>query len=61
MAAFRYKALNGDGKLVKGVLEGDSDRQIRGVLRQRQLRPIEVEAANDALQTGRKVDRKSVV
>ena len=55
MAAFRYKALNGDGKLVKGVLEGDSDRQIRGVLRQRQLRPIEVEAAHDALQTGRKV------
>ena len=55
MAAFRFKALNGDGKLIKGILEGDSDRQIRGVLRQRQLRPIEVEAANDALQTGRKV------
>jgi len=55
MAAFRYKALDGDGKLVKGVLEGDSDRQIRVVLRQRQLRPIEVEAANDAMQTGRNV------
>ncbi len=55
MAAFRYKALNGEGKLVKGVLEGDSDRQIRGVLRQRQLRPVEVEAANDALRTDRKL------
>ena len=55
MAAFRYKALNGEGKLVKGVLEGDSDRQIRGVLRQRQLRPIEVEAANDALRSDRKL------
>ena len=55
MAAFRYKALNGEGKLVKGVLEGDSDRQIRGVLRQRQLRPVEVEAANDALRSDRKL------
>jgi len=55
MGAFRYKALNGDGKLIKGVMEGDSDRQIRGVLRQRQLRPVEVEAANEALQAGRRL------
>jgi len=53
MTAFRYKALNPEGKLVKGILEGDSDRQIRGVLRQRQLRPVEVQAANDAPTTGR--------
>ena len=45
MTAFRYKALNGDGKLVKGVLEGDSDRQVRGTLRQRHLRPVEVAEA----------------
>ena len=42
MTAFRYKALNDEGKLVKGVLEGDSDRQVRGTLRQRHLRPVEV-------------------
>jgi general secretion pathway protein F len=42
MPAFRYQALNSDGKLVKGVLEGDSDRQVRSVLRQKQLRPLEI-------------------
>ena len=47
MTAFHYKALNDQGKLVKGVLEGDSDRQVLGALRQRHLRPIEVVVATD--------------
>ena len=47
MTAFRYKALNDEGKLVKGVLEGDSDRQVRGTLRQRHLRPVEVAEATN--------------
>ena len=51
MAAFRYKALNADGKLVKGVLEGDSDRQVRSVLRQKQLRPVEIAVAMSATGT----------
>ncbi len=51
MTAFRYKALNANGKLVKGVLEGDSDRQGRGTLRQRHLRPVEVAAATSGIQT----------
>jgi general secretion pathway protein F len=45
MAAYRYKALDTSGKLVKGVLEGDSERQIRAQLRTKSLRPIEVAAA----------------
>jgi general secretion pathway protein F len=45
MTAFRYQALNAEGKLVKGVLEGDSDRQVRSVLRQKQLRPVEIALA----------------
>ena len=49
MTAFRYKALNQEGKLVKGVLEGDSDRQVRGTLRQRHLRPVEVAEAAESL------------
>jgi len=49
MTAFRYKALNSEGKLVKGVLEGDSDRQVRGTLRQRHLRPVEVAEAAESL------------
>lgn len=48
MTAYRYRALNSEGKLVSGVLEGDSDRQIRGLLRQRQLRPIEVQISHQS-------------
>ncbi len=47
MPAYRYKALNADGKLVKGVLEADSERAIRVQLRARQLRPVEVNEAGD--------------
>jgi general secretion pathway protein F len=45
MTAFRYRALNADGKLVKGVQEGDSERQVRASLRSQQLRPVEVSEA----------------
>ena len=48
MTAYRYRALNADGKLVKGILEGDSERQIRGQLRGKELRPVEVAEANRA-------------
>ena len=46
MTAYRYRALNEQGKLVKGFLEGDSERQVRGQLRSRSLRPVEVIEAN---------------
>jgi len=46
MTAFRYRALNPDGKLVRGVLEGDSERQVRTQLRGQSLRPVEVTVAN---------------
>lgn len=46
MAAFRYKALDARGKLRKGVLEGDSERQVRAQLRAKQLSPVEVSPAN---------------
>ncbi|WP_339668015.1 type II secretion system inner membrane protein GspF [Dasania marina] len=42
MAAFSYTALNLQGKQSKGVLEGDSSRQIRQQLREQQLTPLEV-------------------
>lgn len=45
MGAYKYKALNADGKLVKGVQEADSERQLRVQLRAQQLRPVEVNAA----------------
>ena len=46
MTAYRYRALNTDGKLVKGFIEGDSERQVRGQLRSQSLRPVEVAEAN---------------
>ncbi|MEM1112410.1 MAG: type II secretion system inner membrane protein GspF [Pseudomonadota bacterium] len=48
MTAYRYRALNTEGKLVKGILEGDSERQIRAQLRGRALRPVEVATATRA-------------
>ncbi|MEM8563091.1 MAG: type II secretion system inner membrane protein GspF [Pseudomonadota bacterium] len=48
MTAFRYRALNPDGKLVRGVVEGDSERQVRTQLRGQSLRPVEVAVANRA-------------
>ena len=46
MTAYRYRALNADGKLVKGFIEGDSERQVRSQLRSQSLRPVEVAEAN---------------
>ncbi|HEY0963939.1 MAG TPA: type II secretion system inner membrane protein GspF [Pseudomonadales bacterium] len=42
MSAWSYKALAPDGKVSKGILEGESERQVRAALRQRQLKPLEV-------------------
>ncbi len=44
MAAFSYRALDARGRLVRGILEGDSERQVRAQLRARALRPIQVSA-----------------
>ncbi|MFB0597826.1 GspF family T2SS innner membrane protein variant ExeF [Aeromonas hydrophila] len=42
MAAFEYKALDGKGRNKSGVLEGDSARQVRQLLREQGLTPLEV-------------------
>ena len=46
MGAYSYKALNEDGKTVKGILEGDSERHIRSQLRAKKLKPLEVLSSN---------------
>jgi general secretion pathway protein F len=43
MAAFEYRALDATGRAVKGVIEGDADRQVRARLRQNGLIPLEVQ------------------
>ena len=56
MPAFSYQAFNSDGKIVKGLLEGDSERQVRSQLRSRQLKPIKVlESAEKITRPGLKL------
>ena len=42
MAAFEYKALDNKGRSKSGVMEGDSARQVRQLLREQGLTPLEV-------------------
>ncbi|WP_318484902.1 type II secretion system inner membrane protein GspF [Photobacterium leiognathi] len=42
MAAFEYKALDAKGRQNKGVIEGDTARQVRQQLREKGMVPIEV-------------------
>lgn len=42
MGAFDYKAVDSSGKPVQGVLEGDNARQVRQLLREKHLLPLEV-------------------
>ncbi len=42
MGAFDYKAVDSSGKPVQGVLDGDNARQVRQLLRERHLLPLEV-------------------
>ena len=46
MPAFQYIALNSQGKEVKGISEADSARQLRQILRDQELTPMEVEPTN---------------
>ncbi len=48
MAAFEYTALDLSGKQKKGILEGDTPRQIRQMLREKKLIPVEVEGVNQS-------------
>ena len=46
MPAFEYQALNQRGREEKGVLEADSIRQVRQLLREQGLAPLNVEPTN---------------
>ena len=43
MGAFEYTALDAAGRSRKGVIEGDTPRHVRSLLRERQLLPLTVE------------------
>ncbi len=60
MGAYSYKALNEEGKTVKGILEGDSERHIRTQLRAKRLKPLEVSSATGDSQAGAASDGLSL-
>ncbi len=45
MAAFEYTALNADGGTLRGVIEAESERQARKLLREQRLAPLSVAAS----------------
>ena len=52
MAAYEYLALDASGRQHKGVLEGDSPRQIRQLLREQRLSPVAVKATRSQSSQG---------
>lgn len=60
MAAFSYKALTDEGKTVKGILEGDSERHIRTQLRAKKLKPLEVVSATGDTSSAASGDNGSI-
>ena len=48
MPAFAYQALDSSGKTQRGVLQGDTARAVRGLLRERGLDPLQVDEVGEA-------------
>ena len=46
MGAFEYTAMDKAGKQVKGLLEGDTPKHVRQLLRDRKLLPVSVPVTN---------------
>lgn len=59
MPAYRYKALDPQGQLKKGILEADSARQVRQQLRDKALMPVEVDSVQDTNAKGKRQKRPS--
>jgi general secretion pathway protein F len=53
VSGFRYEAVDGDGRRQRGVLESDSARQARAVLRGRGFLPVEVSPIGEEAGAGR--------
>lgn len=48
MPAFAYQALDSSGKTRRGVLQGDTARAVRGLLRERGLDPLQVDEVSES-------------
>lgn len=58
MGAFEYTALDSLGRSRKGVIEGDTARHVRSLLRERQLLPVSIEEV--AQQESRRQQKKGL-
>jgi general secretion pathway protein F len=47
VAGFEYQALDPTGRTIKGVIDGDAERQVRMLLRERGLTPLHVNAIRE--------------
>lgn len=54
MGAYQYVAVDSAGKEHRGVLEGDTPRQVRAQLRERQLFPVEVDEVERRERAGKR-------
>ena len=52
MGAFNYTALNSKGASQSGVLEGENERQVRSLLREKELFPVDVSPVVAVQQSG---------
>jgi general secretion pathway protein F len=52
MPAFAYQALDASGKTQRGVLQGDTARAVRSLLRERGLNPLNVDEVREGAATG---------
>ncbi|MBN8727095.1 MAG: type II secretion system inner membrane protein GspF [Xanthomonadales bacterium] len=57
MPAFAYQALDATGKTCRGVLQGDTARAVRGILRERGLSPLRVDEVGEGSQPRRGLQR----
>jgi general secretion pathway protein F len=53
MSGFEYSALDAGGRETRGVIEADTERQARALLRERGLAPLAVEGIHAAARAGR--------
>lgn len=60
MTAFRYRAVNLEGGEISGVLEADTQRQARGLLRTQDLFALEVNAASGATSVDSQFDGRPI-
>ncbi|HED33630.1 MAG TPA: type II secretion system protein GspF [Gammaproteobacteria bacterium] len=61
MAAFEYIALDPKGREKKGIIEGDTPRQVRQMLRDKGMMPLQIESAANQEKKGKDQSKSTTV